>query len=231
MRPILFFSDNRAIFDGLKSYLADKDWPHDFGCSPGSGLAREIRIRDVADDLGRQYGLIVSAHCKQLFPASLVRAVPCVNLHPGFNPDTRGWYPQSFALARGLKVGFTVHFMDDQIDHGPIILQREIKARPEDTSKTLYDRILAAEVASFGDWLPKLLDGTCTVELPLDAGNYHSRADFDALCEFDLDEIGTFRDFYNRLRATSFAPFRNAWFRDLETGKRIFLRLDVETED
>lgn len=230
MRPILFFSDNRTIFEGLKSYLADKEWPHDFGCSPGSGFAREIRIRDAADGLAREYGLIVSAHCKQIFPATLVQAVLCVNLHPGFNPDTRGWYPQSFALAHGLKVGFTVHVMDEQIDNGPIIFQREIEARPEDTSKSLYERILAAEVASFDDWLPSVVNGTFRGVDPGGAGNYHSRSGFDDLCRLDLDQVGTFRQFYNRLRATSFSPFRNAWFED-GNGRRIFIRIETELAD
>lgn len=228
---ILFFSDNRAIIDGLTTYLADKPWDHDFACSPGSGLAREIRIRDEVDDLRRGYALIVSGHCKQVFPAELVRAVTCVNLHPGFNPDTRGWYPQSFALARGLRVGFTVHIMDEKIDNGPIILRREIPIHASDTSRSLYDRILAAEIASFDEWLPSLVDGTYRAEPTGAPGNYHSRSDFADLCALDLDEVGTFREFYNRLRATSFAPFRNSWFRDPESGKRVFLRLEVDPEE
>lgn len=228
MNRILFFSDNRAIFGGLTSYLADKPWQFDFACSPGSGLATELRIRDHVDRLIRDYDLIVSAHCKQVFPAPLVQAVGCVNLHPGFNPDTRGWYPQSFAIAHGKRIGFTVHWMNADIDAGDIILRREMHADVADTSKTLYDRILAAEIASFDEWLPAVIDGRADRMPPEGEGHYHSKADFDDLCRIDLDEEGSFREFYNRLRATSFEPFRNAYF--VENGRKIFLRLLVEPE-
>ena len=228
MRNILFLSDNPTIMAGLTDYLSGKDWNFTFACSPGSGLGREINARDVAHIVS-EFDLVISAHCKQVFPADLVSRLPCVNLHPGFNPDTRGWYPQSFALARGLKVGFTVHYMDEQIDHGRIIYRQEIEALADDTSETLYARILSAEVASFDMWLPDLVMGDPATFPPESEGNYHSKSDFAALCELDLNEVGTFSDFYNRLRATSFRPFRNAWFRDAD-GRKIFVRIDTERE-
>lgn len=225
---ILFFSDNRIIFAALSAYLADKPWKYDFACSPGSGLAREIRIKDHVDELKR-YELIVSAHCKQIFPRELVDAVRCVNLHPGFNPDTRGWYPQSFSLAHGKRIGFTVHFMNSDIDAGEIIVRREIEALVTDTSRSLYDRVLQAEVESFDDWLPALVAGTVQSAPPENEGTYHSKADFADLCRLDLEQKGTFRDFYDRLRALSFEPFRNAYF--VEGGRKVFLRLDITPDD
>ncbi len=225
---ILFFSDNRLIFDALSAYLVELPWEYEFACSPGSGLAKEIRIKDSVDEL-KGYDLIVSAHCKQIFPAALVEAVTCVNLHPGFNPDTRGWYPQSFALAHGKRIGFTVHYMNADIDAGDIIYRREIEPLITDTSRSLYERVVQAEIDSFDEWLPALVAGTTESQPPEGTGTYHSKADFTELCQFDLDETGTFRDFYNRLRGVSFEPFQNAYF--VENDKKVFLRLVVNQSD
>lgn len=222
---ILFFSDNQMIFKALEAYLADKPWQFEFACSPGSGLAKEIKIKDCVDYL-KNYELIVSAHCKQIFPAQLVEAVTCVNLHPGFNPDTRGWYPQSFALAHGKRIGFTVHLMNREIDAGNIIYRREIETYVSDTSRTLYERVLQAEIGSFDTWLPALVAGLVEGEAPEHEGTYHSKADFEKLCEIDLEETGTFREFYDRLRALTFEPYRNAYF--YADGKKIYIRLLVE---
>jgi methionyl-tRNA formyltransferase len=221
---ILFFSDNRIILDALSAYLAEKPWEYEFACSPGSGLAKEIRIKESVAEL-KKYSLIVSAHCKQIFPPELVEAVTCVNLHPGFNPDTRGWYPQSFALAHGKKIGFTVHLMNREIDAGEIIFRREVETFVTDTSRSLYDRVVRAEIESFESWLPSLVDGTFESLKPEHEGTYHSKSDFEALCEIDMNETGTFRDFYNRLRALTFDPYRNAYF--CEDGEKIFIKLVV----
>ena len=44
------------------------------------------------------FSLVISLHCKQLFPSQLVKAVRCINVHPGFNPYNRGWFPQVFSI-------------------------------------------------------------------------------------------------------------------------------------
>lgn len=228
---ILFLTDNVAIRNGLLDYLAAKDWKYDIACSPGSGIANELSIKADPAALVAKYELIVSAHCKQIFPAELVERVLCVNLHPGYNPQTRGWHAQTFAILKGLAFGFTVHVMDRDIDAGEIILRETVPLYFDDTSKSAYLRLLDREVASFDRWLPGVVGRNYPTFKPEEAGNYHSLKDVRALHRIDLDQVGTFGEFYDRLRALSFPPHRNAYVVDPGSGRKIFLDLVLSRED
>ena len=78
-----------------------------------------------------------------------------VNIHPSLLPDFPGVHAQRDALEAGVRVsGCTVHFVDEGIDSGPIIEQREVPVLESDTIDTLRDRINQAE----HDLYPKVLD-------------------------------------------------------------------------
>jgi phosphoribosylglycinamide formyltransferase-1 len=69
-----------------------------------------------------------------------------VNTHPSLLPAFPGAHAVREALAHGVKVtGSTVHLVDEQVDHGPIIAQRAVEVRPGDTEETLHGRIKAVE--------------------------------------------------------------------------------------
>ena len=84
---------------------------------------------------GRLYALAVSQ-----FPQRIL------NIHPSLLPAFPGLDAQYQALAHGVKVtGCTVHFVDDGLDSGPILLQAPVAVLDEDTVETLSRRILAEE--------------------------------------------------------------------------------------
>ncbi len=69
-----------------------------------------------------------------------------VNTHPSLLPAFPGAHAVREALAHGVKVtGSTVHLVDEQVDHGPIIAQRAVAIRADDTEETLHDRIKRVE--------------------------------------------------------------------------------------
>ena len=69
-----------------------------------------------------------------------------LNIHPALLPSFPGLHAQSQALSHGVKVaGCTVHFVDENLDGGPIILQRCVEVKEDDTETTLSDRILEQE--------------------------------------------------------------------------------------
>ena len=75
---------------------------------------------------GRRNYLIISLHCKQLFPKGLISTVKCINVHPGLNPHNRGWYPQVFSIINKRPLGATIHEIDEELDHGDVIAQKEV---------------------------------------------------------------------------------------------------------
>lgn len=71
---------------------------------------------------------------------------PVLNIHPSLLPSFAGLHAQRQALEYGVKVtGCTVHFVDEGLDSGPILLQEAVPVKPEDTEETLTTRILEVE--------------------------------------------------------------------------------------
>jgi phosphoribosylglycinamide formyltransferase 1 len=69
-----------------------------------------------------------------------------VNTHPSLLPAFRGAHAVREALEHGVKIsGSTVHLVDELVDHGPIIAQRPVEVRPDDTEESLHERIKQVE--------------------------------------------------------------------------------------
>ena len=92
--------------------------------------------------------LVVLAGFMRVLKSPMLEAFPrrILNIHPSLLPKFPGLSAWSQALAAGEKVtGCTVHYVDEQIDHGDIIAQREVPVWPNDTPETLHHRIQIAE--------------------------------------------------------------------------------------
>jgi phosphoribosylglycinamide formyltransferase-1 len=88
--------------------------------------------------------LVILAGFMRVLKSPMLQAFPrrILNIHPSLLPKFPGLAAWSQALAAGEKVtGCTVHFVDEQIDHGAIIAQREVPILPDDTAETLHARI------------------------------------------------------------------------------------------
>jgi methionyl-tRNA formyltransferase len=200
--------------------------------SPGGPLSGVPRLDLRASHLpiGEQYGLIISIHCKQLFPPELIKRVRCVNIHPGFNPFNRGWFPQVFSIINGMKAGVTIHEIDEKLDHGPIIVQREYQIRPWDTSGSAYANIMKIERELLLEHYPSIRTGSYSARPTQEEGNVNYKRDFEDLKRIDLDRRGCFRDFLNHIRALTHGDHRNAYFTD-ERGRKVFVRIVLDPDN
>ena len=204
-------------------------------CSPGSekeltSVSPTVTALDVksnATAIANTYQLIVSYHCRQLFPAEVVQQVRCINIHPGFNPYNKGWYPGVFSIANGLPAGATIHEIDEKIDNGPIIAQKQIEILPEDTSGTVYPKIIKAEEKLLEKWFMPMITGKYTTFLPKEKGNLNYKKDYYAFQKLDLEETVKTGDLINKLRALTHAPYQNAYYIDEKTGDRIYVSINI----
>lgn len=92
--------------------------------------------------------LVVLAGFMRVLHAPMLRAFPhrIINIHPSLLPKYPGLEAWKQALAAGETVtGCTVHYVDEKIDHGQIIAQREVAILPRDTPESLHARIQIAE--------------------------------------------------------------------------------------
>lgn len=113
------------------------------------GRSREEHDADIIAELReRGVDLVCLAGYMRLLSANFVNAFPdrIINIHPSLLPAFPGLDAQKQAFDAGVEVtGCTVHFVDEHLDHGPVILQEEVKRLANDTVETLSARILEQE--------------------------------------------------------------------------------------
>jgi len=241
-KKILIFTDNEILFLTVKKIfdMKSKKFPFekiDFRCSPDNPFSKKYLKTDISEmsvsksfkKIIRNYDLVFSIHNKQIFPLELVEKIPCINIHPGYNPFNRGWYPHIFSMLNELPTGVTIHRMDSQIDHGPIIDQEIVKIKSDDTSKSLYNKILDAEIKLFKKNFDCIINENFNCYDPLQEGNINYKSDFVQLQEIKLGQKDTFENFLKYLRAMSHYPYDNCFFYD-ENGKKIFIRIMLHKE-
>jgi phosphoribosylglycinamide formyltransferase 1 len=111
--------------------------------------------------------LVLLAGFDRLITRTLIEAFPLriMNIHPALLPAFKGLEAQAAARAYGVKVaGATVHFVDEQADHGPIILQGAVPIGPDDTEAEVRDRILAVEHEIYPTAVQFFAEGRLEVE-------------------------------------------------------------------
>jgi phosphoribosylglycinamide formyltransferase 1 len=113
-----------------------------------------------------QVDLVCLAGYMRLLSPEFVRAFPqrTLNIHPSLLPAFPGLDAQKQALEYGVQVaGCTVHFVDEELDHGIIILQRTVPVLPGDDEAALSARILAEEHVVYSQAIARVLSGNYTV--------------------------------------------------------------------
>jgi dTDP-4-amino-4,6-dideoxyglucose formyltransferase len=195
---------------------------------PLTGVPR-LNVHEQASNITKTYNLVMSIHCKQLFPPELINNVRCVNVHPGLNPYNRGWFPQVFSIINGLPSGVTIHEIDDDLDHGPIIVQKKYNIQSWDTSASAYKKIMMLENELVLKYYTSIREGSYSTTSPRKEGNINFKKDFDRLKLIDRTQRGTFGEFIDRLRALTHDDYKNAYFED-KSGAKVYLRISLETE-
>ncbi len=130
---------------------------------PSKGLEREDYDRQVVAVLNEhKVDLVCLAGYMRLLSPYFVAAFPnrILNIHPSLLPSFPGLESQRQALEYGVKfAGCTVHFVDENLDAGPIVLQAVVPVKDEDTEATLSERILAEEHRIYAEAVKIVLEG------------------------------------------------------------------------
>jgi phosphoribosylglycinamide formyltransferase 1 len=134
---------------------------------PSRGLDREVYDRMVVEELRqREVDLVCLAGFMRLLSGSFIRAFPsCIlNIHPSLLPAFPGLDAQRQALEHGVKItGCTVHFVDEDLDSGPIIVQTAVPVKDDDTVDSLSARILREEHRIYSDAIRIVLGGSYAI--------------------------------------------------------------------
>jgi phosphoribosylglycinamide formyltransferase-1 len=137
-------------------------------CIPSKGMERDAYDRLLITELTKHgVDLVCLAGFMRLLSATFIRAFPMrvLNIHPSLLPAFPGLDAQHQAVEHGVRIsGCTVHFVDEYLDQGPIILQAAVTVEDTDTAETLSARILKEEHRIYSDAIRVVLSGNWRIE-------------------------------------------------------------------
>ncbi len=135
---------------------------------PSKDLPRDKYDELLGDQMERRgVDLICLAGFMRLLGAAFVQRFPLriLNIHPSLLPAFPGLDAQAQALAHGVKVsGCTVHFVDADLDAGPIVMQAAVPVLDDDTVESLSSRILTEEHRIYSEAVALVLSATWRIE-------------------------------------------------------------------
>ena len=135
---------------------------------PSQGKPRAEHDREVVTALQKHnVDLICLAGYTRLLSPWFVQQFPrrILNIHPSLLPAFPGLEAQEQAFVYGVKVsGCTVHFVDEELDHGPIILQKAVLVLDSDDERTLAARILEQEHIAYTEAINMVLAGNFEIQ-------------------------------------------------------------------
>ena len=151
---------NKASADGIETA---KKLNLTTAVVPSKGKDREVHDREVVDALKQhKVDLICLAGYTRLLSPWFVQQFPqrILNIHPSLLPSFPGLEAQQQAFAYGVKVaGCTVHFVDEELDHGAIIVQKTVPVLEMDDEHALAERILEQEHIAYTEAINFVLQG------------------------------------------------------------------------
>lgn len=184
---------------------------------------------------GLELDLILSVHFPYIVPLKVLQipSIGVLNLHPAYLPYNRGWHTPSWAILEGTPIGATIHFMDEGVDTGDIVHQRQLEISASDTADSLYARLKQLELEVFKEAWTLIADGRVQrVPQDLAAGSTRRQSELfqPEIQRIDLDEVVKTSDLLKRLRAlTTNKTAEAAYFED--NGKRYRIRVKITEEN
>lgn len=132
------------------------------------GRSREEHDAEIIAELQkRDIELVCLAGYMRLLSREFIQAFPnrIVNIHPSLLPSFPGLNVQQQAIDHGVKIsGCTVHFVNEDLDAGPIILQKAVEVRDSDTEETLSARILEQEHGAYIEAVRQIVTGALKIK-------------------------------------------------------------------
>lgn len=172
---------------------------------------------------------IICVHFPYIIPKEVLR-IPkhgVINLHPAYLPYNRGWHTPSWAIWDETPYGATLHFIDEGIDTGDIIHQKEMQILPDDTADTLYKRVMKLEFEVFKDAWPSLMSGTYSRKPQSHKqGSAHKKTDLKSLQLIDLNKQVKAGDLIRLLRALTTNAMEESTYFEV-SGKRYRMQLHI----
>jgi methionyl-tRNA formyltransferase len=192
-----------------------------------TGLGLDVRSGDANELEFEAAPVAFSVHYPRIIrPHLIARYRNIYNLHPGYLPWGRGFYPVFWALWENTPAGATLHEITAGVDEGPVVGQIQVDYDEADTGGSLHEGVRMAEEQLFRDFWPSISAGRPlpAVEQPQSGGSAHLKKEFFELKQQARWEEMTASELVKLVRCLSFPGYSG-----LEItlgGKRFALNLE-----
>jgi methionyl-tRNA formyltransferase len=176
---------------------------------------------------------IFGIHFPYIVPSEILKIpkIGVVNLHPAFLPYNKGWHTPSWAIIEGYPYGATLHFMEEALDEGDIIHQKQMDVYPTDTANSLYQRVLKLEEEVFFEAFDSISRLNPSRTKQIDQGTSHQKKELLSLQEINCLEQCNPIDLINKIRAlTTNDVNESAYFIVNDQKIRVQINLLYENE-
>lgn len=167
--------------------------------------------------------ILVVAYYPRILKPEEYKDIPlgAINLHPGLLPYNRGMYPNIWPLVDGTPAGVTIHYIDEHIDHGDIIAQREVPFGITDTAGSLEDMLQQTMLDLFRScWQSEFWKREPVKQQG--EGTFHWAYEIKSIQRFDKETI-------MRLRACTFEDRSYGYF--LDGDKRVYVGVQFFSQE
>lgn len=153
----------------------------------------------------------------------------CLNLHPAYLPYNRGMYPNVWSIVEGTPSGVTLHYIDEGIDTGDIVRQKQVEVLCTDTGESLYHRLESAGLQLLRETWPDIKHGKVTrVAQRSEGATFHKKIDVAEIDEIHLDKSYRADELLRILRARTYPPYAGAFF--MCDGRKVYVRVQLEED-
>lgn len=160
-------------------------------------------------------------------PILFLPKIGILNFHPSMLPFNRGRHYNFWTIVEETPFGVSIHFVDESVDGGDIVFQKEIKKTWEDKGKTLYEKAQQSMFELFIESYPKIMKGDyIRIKQNKNTGSFHLAKELEPASEIFLDKKYTAKDLLNLLRARTFPPHPACYF--FYDGKKYEVRIEIK---
>ena len=138
-----------------------------------------ITDKEITPEFARNFDFIISYGYRHILKKDILDLFPdkAINLHISMLPWNRGSDPNLWSFIDDTPKGVTIHYMNEGLDKGDIIAQREVTMGDDETLKTSYDKLQSAMIDLFRETWPEIIDGMCVGRPQEGIGSYHKSTD------------------------------------------------------
>lgn len=229
LEEILKFGDNVIVVMHPDEFLGPVPWQMSLeGAAAKHNLQTYFPENVNAPeflDIAKEFepDIILSLQFKQILKKELLEIprLGSLNLHFSLLPKYGGVYPGNWAiLNREEKAGVTLHFMDEGVDTGDLIAQKEVLIDNDETARSLYDKSTLVGVTLFKEMYPSIREGKIPrISQDRSKATYYGIKSIDFEKDSKVDWSATTKKVYTKIRAFTFPPYQ--YPRTFYKGKKL----------